>query len=143
MSSVSAVRNSLNDSNREFIICDSCHWCATLFVDSMSRNTLNNYTFHLLFDACPQCKKNHTISSMPLQRNESYTFLFGDKRDLDIQFRRLDCQSKHGCIENFTSSDYQNSAFSWFFYLHPWIEYTHFLIKTVLVLVLPLVLLRP
>jgi hypothetical protein len=94
MSSVSAVRNSLNDSNREFVICDSYHWYATLFVDLISRVTLNNHTVQLLFDACPQCNKNHTISSMPLQRNESYAFLFGDKRGLDIQFRRLKSQSE-------------------------------------------------
>jgi hypothetical protein len=94
MSSISAVRNSLNDSNRKFIICDSCHWCATIFVDSISQDTLNNYTFQLLLDACPQCNKNHTISSMPLQRNESYTFVFGDKRGLDIQFRRMKSHSE-------------------------------------------------
>jgi hypothetical protein len=92
MSSVSAVRKSLNDSNRKFIVCDSCCWCATVFLDSMIQDTLNNNTFRFSFDTCPKCNNDNTISSIPLQRNESYTFLFDDKRGLDIQFRRLKSQ---------------------------------------------------
>lgn len=88
MSSVSAVRKSLNDSNRKFIICDSCYWCATVFTDSMSQDTLNNDTPYFSFDTCPRCNEGRRISSIPLQMNESYTFLFDDKRGLDIQFRR-------------------------------------------------------
>ncbi len=88
MSYVSAVKKPLSGSNRGFIICDSCHWCATVFTDSMSQNTLNNDTSRFSLDVCPQCNKDSMMSSIPLQRNESYTFLIEDKRGLDIQFRR-------------------------------------------------------
>ena len=93
MSSASALKKPLNESIREFVICDSCHWCATLFVEAISQDTMNDDTFPYSFKVCPMCNDNH-ISPIPLQRNEAYRFFFEDKRGLDIQFLRLKNQSE-------------------------------------------------
>ncbi len=62
-----------------FLIVDSLYVTLVTGVRLYSircpKNTLNNDTSRFSFDACPQCNKDSMISPIPLQRNESYTFL--------------------------------------------------------------------
>jgi hypothetical protein len=81
--SVNTVKGQLNEYNRQFAICEYCHWCATFFVNSASEDTINDN-----FKICPLCKEN-SVSLIPLQKNEAYRISLEDKRGLDIQFLKL------------------------------------------------------
>jgi|SRR6476619_950507 predicted Zn-ribbon and HTH transcriptional regulator len=61
-----------------FILCDTCHWCATYF--GKSRIPIDN--------KCPQCNNNNGLSSLPIMANESFTFGYDDKRGVELEFNR-------------------------------------------------------
>jgi hypothetical protein len=83
--SVNTVKRPLNGYNRQFAICEYCHWCATFFVNSVSEDTMNDHSFRF----CPMCNKENSVSQMPLQKNEAYRISFEDKRGLDMQFLKV------------------------------------------------------
>ncbi|MGA8080877.1 MAG: hypothetical protein WB988_03375 [Candidatus Nitrosopolaris sp.] len=87
---VSTVKRSIDECNRQFAICEYCHWCATLFVYSASEDTLNDDSFEI----CPMCNSKDNISIIPLQKNEAYRISFEDKRGLDIQFLKIKRRSQ-------------------------------------------------
>ena len=61
-----------------FILCDSCYWCAT-YVDK-TRIPLEN--------KCPHCNANNNeLSSFPIMSNESFTFIYNDKRGVELEFK--------------------------------------------------------
>ena len=80
--SVNTVKRPLNQYNRQFVICEYCHWCATFFVTPASEDTIGDDSFKI----CPACNKDNSVSLIPLQKNEAYRISFEDKRGLDIQF---------------------------------------------------------
>ena len=61
-----------------FILCDICYWCATYF--EKTRIPIGN--------KCPQCNANNNeLSSFPIMPNESFTFVYNDKRGVELEFK--------------------------------------------------------
>ena len=58
-----------------FILCETCHWCATYFDKS-----------RLPTEKCLICL-NTEMSSFPILPNEAFTFNYNDKRGVDLEFR--------------------------------------------------------
>lgn len=58
-----------------FILCETCHWCATYFDKS-----------RLPTEKCPMCL-NREMSSFPILPNEAFTFSYNDKRGVELEFR--------------------------------------------------------
>jgi hypothetical protein len=58
---------------RNFLLCESCHWCATSFTNFMFPNT------------CPLCSNNH-IESMPISAHESYRLAYDYIHGLTLEF---------------------------------------------------------
>jgi len=58
---------------RNFLLCESCHWCATSFANFMIPNT------------CPLCSNNH-IESMPISVHESYRLAYDYIHGLTLEF---------------------------------------------------------
>ena len=85
MFSVKTIKKPSSEYNRQFAVCEYCHWCATFFVSSASEDTIGDDSFKV----CPTCNKDNGVSLIPLQKNEAYKISFGDKRGLDIQFLKL------------------------------------------------------
>jgi hypothetical protein len=69
--------------NRQFAICESCFWCATIFhkLDASSSNDGDD------LEQCPLCK-NKSISLVPLAKDEGYTIAIEGKRGLEIEFSK-------------------------------------------------------
>jgi hypothetical protein len=71
---------------RQFAICESCFWCATIFqrLDASSNNSSDGPEQH---QVCPLCK-NKSISLVPLAKDEGYTIAIECKRGLEIEFSK-------------------------------------------------------
>ena len=67
---------------RQFAICESCFWCATIFqrLDVSNNNSDSG-------EQCPLCK-NKSISLVPLAKDEGYTIAIECKRGLEIEFSK-------------------------------------------------------
>ena len=83
--SVKTIKKPSSEYNRQFAVCEYCHWCATFFVTSASEDTIGDDSFKM----CPTCNKANSVSLIPLQKNEAYRISFEDKRGLDMQFLKL------------------------------------------------------
>jgi hypothetical protein len=72
---------------RQFAICESCFWCATIFqrLDASSNN--NSDGLEQQQRICPLCK-NKSISLIPLDKDEGYTIAIKGKRGLEIEFSK-------------------------------------------------------
>ena len=61
-----------------FVLCDTCYWCATYF-DKIRIPRENK---------CTQCNvNNNELSSFPIMPNESFTFIYNDKRGVELEFK--------------------------------------------------------
>jgi predicted Zn-ribbon and HTH transcriptional regulator len=61
-----------------FLLCDICYWCATYF--DKTRIPREN--------KCPQCNANNNeLTSFPIMPNESFTFIYNDKRGIELEFK--------------------------------------------------------
>jgi hypothetical protein len=60
---------------RTFIMCDSCFWCAS----GLRKVELTN---------CPVCNKE-TLSSLPVARNEKYSYSYSEKRGVEVTFSSI------------------------------------------------------
>ena len=71
---------------RQFAICESCFWCATIFNRLIKEqvNSDNSGSFQI----CPVCK-NKSVSLMHLAKNEKYTMSIEGKRGLEMEFSKL------------------------------------------------------
>jgi hypothetical protein len=67
---------------RQFAICESCFWCATIFQRLDARNNNSDG-----LEQCPFCK-NKSISLVPLAKDEGYTIAIEGKRGLEIEFSK-------------------------------------------------------
>ena len=70
---------------RQFAICESCFWCATIF-QKIDVHKSNNYSLQQQ-QICPLCK-NKSISLVPLAKNEGYTIAIEGKHGLEIEFSK-------------------------------------------------------
>jgi hypothetical protein len=61
-----------------FVLCDTCHWCATYF--GKNRIPVDN--------KCSRCDTNNELSSLPIMTDESFTFGYDDKRGVELEFNR-------------------------------------------------------
>jgi hypothetical protein len=89
---ITTTTKPLYEYERQFAICESCFWCATVFhkatikqdqgkyVDSSSNN-------NSLQQQCPTCK-NKSISLIPLAKDEEYTIAMQYKRGLEMEFSK-------------------------------------------------------
>jgi hypothetical protein len=68
---------------RQFAICESCFWCATMFqrLDASSNNNSDG------LQLCPLCK-NKSISLVPLAKDEGYTISMKARRGLEMEFSK-------------------------------------------------------
>ena len=66
----------ITSSERNFLICSSCFWCASY---------LNN--MHNFVDICPSCK-NEKVESMPISFDETYKFDYDTGRGVILEFGR-------------------------------------------------------
>jgi hypothetical protein len=61
-----------------FVLCDTCYWCAIYF-DKIRISRENK---------CLQCNANNNeLSSFPIMSNESFTFIYNDKRGVELEFK--------------------------------------------------------
>ena len=68
---------------RQFAICESCFWCATIFQRLDASNNNNSDGLQL----CPLCK-NKSISLVPLAKDEGYTISMKSRRGLEMEFSK-------------------------------------------------------
>jgi hypothetical protein len=57
-----------------FVLCETCHWCATYFDKSRVPN-----------NKCLICE-NNAISTFPILPNEKFTFSYNEKRGVELEF---------------------------------------------------------
>jgi len=76
----------LYEYERQFAICESCFWCATIFQKTDIHGSNNNNN-SLQQQICPLCK-NKSISLIPLAKDEGYTIAIEGKRGLEIEFSK-------------------------------------------------------
>jgi hypothetical protein len=76
------ITRPLYEYERQFSICESCFWCATIF-QKADNSSNNNYSLQQQ-KICPLCK-NKSVSLIPLAKDEGYTIAMENKRGLEIQ----------------------------------------------------------
>jgi hypothetical protein len=73
------VESSHNTSTRQFVLCESCFWSATIL-----RSGAKN--IHII-NSCPVCS-NSNISLIPLTGDEAYELYVRSKGGLEIKFSK-------------------------------------------------------
>ena len=71
---------------RQFAICESCFWCATLFQKLNTSNIIID-SLEQRQKVCPSCK-NKSISLVPIAKDEGYAIAMEGKRGLEIEFSK-------------------------------------------------------
>ena len=76
------TRNSDITLSTIFILCETCHWCATYFDKNklLAKGDDSN-------SKCPECSNFGTLSSFPILSNESFTFNYTHNRGVELEFR--------------------------------------------------------
>ena len=82
-SPITTITKPLYQYERQFAICESCLWCATMF-QRLNANSNSNSDG---LEQCPLCK-NNSISLLPLAKDEGYTVAMEGKRGLEIEFSK-------------------------------------------------------
>ena len=80
----SAFIKRFSEYKHQFALCESCFWSATVFINSDEQHPINDPR---ILQKCPLCK-NTSVSLMPLEKDEGYRILIGDKRGLELQFSK-------------------------------------------------------
>jgi hypothetical protein len=81
---VAVTTRPLSGYERQFAICESCFWCATIF----QKIDISNNNDGIQQQICAMCKKKG-ISVIPLAKDEGYTIAMESKRGLEIEFSKL------------------------------------------------------
>ena len=76
----------LYEYERQFAICESCFWCATVFQKADNNSSMNN-NGSLQQQTCPLCK-NKSISLITLAKDEGGTIAMEGRRGLEIEFSK-------------------------------------------------------
>jgi hypothetical protein len=81
----------LYEYERQFAICESCFWCATIFhkviKQEQEQYVIERSNNNPQQQICPTCK-NKSISLTPLAKDEIYTIAMEGKRGLEMEFSR-------------------------------------------------------
>jgi hypothetical protein len=72
------LRTALPTNKKRFILCESCFWCASSYVDFDKKMNIST-------EKCPLCQ-NGRIESLPISDNEIYRFDYGLKRVSTLEF---------------------------------------------------------
>ena len=75
------TRNSDSILSPIFILCETCHWCATYFDKNRLLPEGNEYN-----NKCPECYSVGTLSSFPISSNEAFTFNYTHNRGVELEF---------------------------------------------------------
>src|SRR5215469_17869397 len=67
------------DTDRKFVLCESCFWSATIFNSTQKNVRTINY--------CPVCS-NKTISLIPLASDDAYDMNMRSKGGLELRFSK-------------------------------------------------------
>ncbi|MGC2683328.1 MAG: hypothetical protein WA323_15815, partial [Candidatus Nitrosopolaris sp.] len=67
-------------SARQFLLCETCFWSASIFKSTQKNATIINF--------CPVCS-NSNISVIPLTNDDVYELYVGSKGGLEIKFSRV------------------------------------------------------
>jgi hypothetical protein len=73
------VERSYNTPARQFVLCESCFWSATIF-----KSTQKNVH---IYNSCPVCSSD-SISLIPLTNDDAYELNVRSKGGLEIKFSR-------------------------------------------------------
>jgi hypothetical protein len=66
--------------NRDFALCESCFWSATIFKSATQEHKTNT---------CPVCFNDNSISLIPLTRDEVCELSIRSKGGLEMKFSKL------------------------------------------------------
>lgn len=82
----------LYEYEREFAMCESCFWCATVFHNGMvkeeqkeCRESNSNNNSIVFPQTCPVCR-NKSVSLIPLAKDEGYIISMKAKRGAEVEF---------------------------------------------------------
>jgi hypothetical protein len=70
-----------NSTDRQFALCESCFWSATIFKSKLKRNTI------ITSGVCPACFSKN-ISLIPLTRDETYELKLRPKGGWEMKFSK-------------------------------------------------------
>ena len=86
------VKNSHPYSEKYFLLCEQCFWCASHFAieklydssddDDKNGNNINNTN---IISSCP-LYDNEKVESMPIANGELYKFDYNSKRGVTVEF---------------------------------------------------------
>lgn len=65
--------NIYTGAKRHFLICNSCFWCVSLYLDSRTVK-------------CPTCNSYSNLESIPLSKNESFKFDYHSTTGIALEF---------------------------------------------------------
>jgi hypothetical protein len=80
-SPITTTTKPLYDYERQFAICESCFWCATIFQKADNNSSNNNDSLQQQ-KICPLCE-NKSISLISLSKDEISRMSMEGKRGLD------------------------------------------------------------
>jgi hypothetical protein len=63
-----------HSSKKQFVLCNECFWCCS---------ALSTRLFDI--DMCPNCKKS--VSAMPIENNEMYSYNYTHSRGVEVAFQ--------------------------------------------------------
>ena len=74
--------NNYSTDHHHFVLCESCFWSATIFKSADKKK-------ERIITTCPTCFNDHSISLIPLVKEEVYELSFRPKGGLEIKFSKL------------------------------------------------------
>ena len=72
--------NNYTTDKRQFALCESCFWSATIFKSDIQEHKTNT---------CPVCFNDNSISLIPLTKDEVYELSVRSKGGLEMKFSKL------------------------------------------------------
>lgn len=82
----------LYECEREFAMCESCFWCATVFHNGIGkeeqkecRESNSNNNSIVFPQTCPVCR-HESVSLTPLAKDDGYIISMKPKRGVEVEF---------------------------------------------------------
>jgi hypothetical protein len=77
---IQSVEYNIYTSHRDFALCESCFWTATIFKSDKKQEQIIN--------TCPICFDENNISLIPLTKDEVYELSARSKGGLEMKFSK-------------------------------------------------------